>query len=57
MDVTISVGRNERDSLRQREERRHAIDAAISTFVRESKACCKTVGQSAVAMKSQQRRC
>jgi len=53
MDVTDQLSvETERDSLRQREERRHAIDAAISTFRARVESVLKTVGQSAVAMKS-----
>jgi methyl-accepting chemotaxis protein len=51
MDVTDQLSL-ETDSLRQREERRHAIDTAISAFRARVESVLKTVGQSAVAMKS-----
>jgi methyl-accepting chemotaxis protein len=52
-DVTdhLSV-ETERDSLRQRDQRRRAADAAISSFRARVESVLKTVNQSAVAMKS-----
>jgi methyl-accepting chemotaxis protein len=41
----------ERDSLRQRDERREAIDAAIASFRARIESMLATVGQSAAAMK------
>jgi methyl-accepting chemotaxis protein len=53
MDVTDQLSvETERDSLRQREERRHVTDAAIAAFRARVESVLKTVGQSAVAMKS-----
>jgi methyl-accepting chemotaxis protein len=53
MDVTDQLSvETERDSLRQREERRHASDAAVAAFRARVESVLKTVGQSAVAMKS-----
>jgi methyl-accepting chemotaxis protein len=52
-DVTNQLqAERERDSLRQREERRKAIDAAISAFRMRVENVLKTVGQSAASMKS-----
>ena len=52
-DVTRQrAAEKERDSLRQREERRAAIDAAIATFRARIESMLMTVGQSAVAMKT-----
>jgi len=52
-DVTQQrVAEKERDSLRQGEERRAAIDAAIASFRARVESMLMTVGQSAVAMKA-----
>ena len=51
-DVTEQLlAERERNSLRQREERRSAIEAAISSFRARVESELKTVGQSATAMK------
>jgi methyl-accepting chemotaxis protein len=51
-DVTQQrLAEKERDSLRQREERRDAIDAAIASFRARVESMLATVGQSAAAMK------
>ncbi len=52
-DVTQQrMAEKERDSLRQGEERRAAIDAAIASFRARVESMLMTVGQSAVAMKT-----
>ena len=52
-DVTDRLlAEKERDSLRQRDERRRSTDAAISAFRARVESVLKTVGQSATAMKS-----
>jgi methyl-accepting chemotaxis protein len=52
-DVTQQrVAEKERDSLRQREERRAATDAAIASFRARVENMLMTVGQSAAAMKT-----
>jgi methyl-accepting chemotaxis protein len=52
-DVTEQLlAEKERDALRQREERRRTIDAAISSFRARVESVLKTVGQSATAMKA-----
>ena len=52
-DVTDQLSaETERDSLRQREERRRTIDAAIVTFRARVESVLNTVGQTASAMKS-----
>jgi len=52
-DVTDQLlAEKERDSLRQRDERRRSIDAAISSFRARVESVLKTVSQSAAAMKS-----
>ena len=52
-DVTEQLlAEKERDALRQREQRRRAIDAAISSFRERVETVLKTVGQSATAMKA-----
>ena len=52
-DVTDQLSvEAERNSLRQREERRRVIDAAITTFRARVESVLKTVGQSATAMKA-----
>ena len=52
-DVTDQLlAEKERDALRQREERRRAIDSAISSFRERVESVLKTVGQSATAMKA-----
>jgi methyl-accepting chemotaxis protein len=52
-DVTDQLSaETERDSLRQREERRHVIDTAIVSFRARVESVLKTVGQSASAMKT-----
>jgi len=52
-DVTEKLAaEEERDSLRQREERRAAIDAAIASFRARVESMLMTVGQSAMAMKT-----
>jgi methyl-accepting chemotaxis protein len=52
-DVTEQLSaEKERDSLRQREERRRIIDAAIASFRGRVESVLKTVGQSATAMKA-----
>jgi methyl-accepting chemotaxis protein len=52
-DVTQQrVAEKERDSLRQREERRAATDAAIASFRARVENMLMTVGRSAVAMKT-----
>jgi methyl-accepting chemotaxis protein len=53
MDVTDQLSvETERDSLRQREERRQATDTAIAAFRARVESVLKTVGQSGAAMKS-----
>jgi methyl-accepting chemotaxis protein len=52
-DVTEQLAaEKERDSLRQREERRRAVDVAISAFRARVENVLKTVSQSAMAMKA-----
>jgi methyl-accepting chemotaxis protein len=52
-DVTDQLSaESERDSLRQQEERRRAIDSAIVLFRARIESVLKTVGQSAAAMKA-----
>jgi methyl-accepting chemotaxis protein len=52
-DITQQrVAEKERDSLRQREERRRTIDTAISSFRVRVESMLMTVGQSASAMKA-----
>jgi methyl-accepting chemotaxis protein len=52
-DVTKQLAaEKERDSLRQREERRRAVDAAISAFRARVENVLETVSQSATAMKT-----
>jgi methyl-accepting chemotaxis protein len=52
-DVTDQLlAEKERDSLRQRDERRRSTDAAISSFRARVETVLKTVSQSASAMKS-----
>jgi methyl-accepting chemotaxis protein len=52
-DVTDQLSaESERDSLREREERRGVIDQAIVTFRARVESVLKTVGQSATAMKT-----
>jgi methyl-accepting chemotaxis protein len=52
-DVTDHLAaETERDSLRQREERRRVVDAAISSFRARVESVLKTVSQSATAMKA-----
>ncbi len=52
-DVTQQrVAEKERDSLRQREERRAAIDSAIAAFRARTESVLLTVGQSSVAMET-----
>src|ERR1700683_2682142 len=52
-DVTEQLlAEKERDSLRQREQRRRATDVAISSFRERAETVLKTVGQSATAMKA-----
>jgi methyl-accepting chemotaxis protein len=52
-DVTEQLAaEKERDSLRQREERRRAVDAAISSFRARVESVIETVSQSATAMKT-----
>ncbi|MGA8615014.1 MAG: methyl-accepting chemotaxis protein [Xanthobacteraceae bacterium] len=52
-DVTDQLlAEKERDALRQREQRRRVIDAAISSFRERVESMLKTVGQSATAMKA-----
>ena len=52
-DVTDQLSaESERDSLRQRDQRRRAADAAISSFRARVESVLKTVNQSAGAMKS-----
>ena len=52
-DVTEQLlAEKERDALRQREERRRVIDAAISSFRARVESVLETVGQSATAMKA-----
>jgi methyl-accepting chemotaxis protein len=52
-DVTEQLAaETERDSLRQREQRRRAIDTAIVSFRARVESVVKTVSQSATAMKS-----
>jgi methyl-accepting chemotaxis protein len=51
-DVTEQLNaEKERDSLRQRDERRRTIDATIATFRARVESGLKTVGQSTAAMK------
>ena len=52
-DVTDQLlAEKERDSLRQRDERRRSIDTAISSFRARVESVLKTVSQSATAMKT-----
>jgi len=52
-DVTEQLAaEKERDSLRQREERRRAVDAAIGSFRARVESVLETVSQSATAMKA-----
>jgi methyl-accepting chemotaxis protein len=52
-DVTQQLlAEKERDSLRQREDRRRVIDAAISSFRSRVESVLKTVGDRAAAMKA-----
>ena len=52
-DITEQrLAERERDSLRQREERRAAVDAAIADFRARIESMLTTVGQSAAAMKA-----
>jgi methyl-accepting chemotaxis protein len=52
-DVTEQLAaEKERDSLRQREERRRAVDAAISSFRARVESVLETVSESATAMKA-----
>ena len=52
-DVTEQLSaEKERDTLRQREQRRRSIDTAISSFRERVESVLKTVGQSATAMKA-----
>ncbi len=52
-DVTEKLAtEEERDSLRQRDERQRAIDSAISSFRARVESMLMTVGQSAAAMKT-----
>ena len=52
-DVTDQLSaEKERDTLRQREERRRSVDAAISSFRARVESTLNTVGQSATAMKT-----
>jgi methyl-accepting chemotaxis protein len=52
-DVTDQLSaEKERDSLRQRDERRRSIDTAIATFRARVESGLKTVGQSAAAMRA-----
>jgi methyl-accepting chemotaxis protein len=52
-DVTDQLSaEKERDTLRQREQRRRAIDAAISSFRKRVESVLTSVGQSATAMKA-----
>jgi methyl-accepting chemotaxis protein len=52
-DVTEQLlAEKERDSLRQREQRRRATDVAISSFRERVETVLKTVGHSATAMKA-----
>ena len=52
-DVTEQLSaEKERDALRQREQRRRVIDAAIFSFRERVESVLKTVGQSATAMKA-----
>jgi methyl-accepting chemotaxis protein len=52
-DVTDQLTlQSERDALRQGEERRRAVDAAITSFRARVESGLKTVGQSATAMRS-----
>jgi methyl-accepting chemotaxis protein len=52
-DVTDQLSaEKERDSLREREERRRLIDTAISSFRERVESVLKIVGQSATAMKA-----
>jgi methyl-accepting chemotaxis protein len=52
-DVTEQLlAEKERDSLRQREERRHVVDTAISSFRARIESVLRIVGQSATAMKA-----
>jgi methyl-accepting chemotaxis protein/PAS domain-containing protein len=52
-DITQQLAmEEERDSLRQREQRRHEIDAAIAAFRIRVESMLMTVGQSAAAMKA-----
>ena len=47
-----SLAEKERDSLRQREQRRRAVDAAIGSFRARVESVLDTVSQSAIAMKA-----
>ncbi len=52
-DVTDQLSaEKERDTLRQREQRRRVVDVAISSFRERVESVLKTVGQSATAMKA-----
>jgi methyl-accepting chemotaxis protein len=52
-DVTDQLlAEKERDALRQREERRRAIDVAISSFRERAERMLRTVSESATAMKA-----
>ncbi len=52
-DVTEQLSaEKERDTLRQREQRRRVVDTAISSFRERVESVLKTVGQSATAMKA-----
>jgi methyl-accepting chemotaxis protein len=52
-DVTDQLSaEKERDSLRQRDDRRRAVDAAISSFRARVESVLNSVGQSAAAMKA-----
>jgi methyl-accepting chemotaxis protein len=52
-DVTEQLlAEKERDTLRQREDRRRVIDTAISSFRERVESVLRTVGQSATAMKA-----
>ncbi len=52
-DVTDQLlAEKERDALRQREDRRRVIDAAISSFRERVESVLRSVGQSATAMKA-----
>jgi methyl-accepting chemotaxis protein len=52
-DVTDQLlAEKERDTLRQREDRRRVIDTAISSFRARVESVLRTVGESAIAMKA-----